>query len=308
MVRFFETIKFDPEFVKAIYDNFYDSENDNLKFRKIKKYKGWPEDLSDENFELVSIGSDSITFVSCGDWQEAIPVKLQYKKDKNNFVWIPFEAYTKGSPEENELALNDLLKAAKKQLEESFQETDDEDYQEDCQIAGPIMGSLPANGNKVLSLSYKREQKSFANIWETNEEKLMTDYQLRSECLETLKKLKGKIFINKTTKIPIEINREIRGEMVLKIHISIKKKRPVARIKFLAIKALPYFLTDSDPDDLYEPDYKNRDQVEYSHVFKYKCQINQVSYLVHIRTRKSIDTENRLYFLNFEDLSLKEIS
>jgi hypothetical protein len=150
------------------------------------------------------------------------------------------------------------------------------------------------------------EQKSFASVVETPEEQAMSDFELRKECLKYLSALRGRIFINKVTGIPIEVNRELKNEMIGKIHISVKRRRPTARIKFLALKIIPYLLTDSDPDVLGEPDSHGRSYVLESHVFKYKCKINNIPFRVKIRTRKLINTENRLYFLGFEDLTLEE--
>jgi hypothetical protein len=149
------------------------------------------------------------------------------------------------------------------------------------------------------------EQKSYASVMETPEEQVMPDIELRNECLKYLNALRGRIFINKATGIPIEVNRELRNEMIGKIHINVKKRRPIARIKFLALKIIPYLLIDSYPDTLGEPDSHNRPYVLESHVFKYKCRINGIPFRVKIRTRKLINTGNRLYFLGFEDLSLE---
>jgi hypothetical protein len=151
-----------------------------------------------------------------------------------------------------------------------------------------------------------REQKSYAIIEETQEEQLMTDIELRNECLKYLSAIRGKIFINKATGIPIEVNRELKNEMIGKIHVNVQKRRPVAHIKFLSLKVIHYFLTDSDPDTIGEPDYKNRPYIEYSHIFKYNCIINGLHYRVLIRTRKLTNSGNRLYFLNFEDLNINE--
>jgi hypothetical protein len=150
------------------------------------------------------------------------------------------------------------------------------------------------------------EQKSFASVVETPEEQAMSDFELRNECLKHLNAFRGHTFINRATKIPIEVNRELRNEMIGKIHISVNKRRPTARIKFLALKIIPYLLTDSDPDTLGEPDSHGRSYVLESHVFKYKCKINDIPFRVKIRTRKLVNTGNRLYFLGFEDLSFEK--
>jgi hypothetical protein len=141
-----------------------------------------------------------------------------------------------------------------------------------------------------------KEQKSYASVIETSEEQLMSDFELRKECLKYLNAVRGKTFINKATKIPIEVNRELKQEMIGKIHLNTRQSRPIARIKFLALKIIPQFLTDSDPDSLKEPDYQD----------KYKCKISNIPFRVKIRTRKLINTGNRLYFLGFEDLTLEE--
>jgi hypothetical protein len=150
------------------------------------------------------------------------------------------------------------------------------------------------------------EQKSYASVEETPEEQAMSDFDLKSKYLNYLRSLRGKVFINKATNIPIEINREIRGEIQSKIRIRRDKIKIIARARILAIKLVPYCLIDSDPDILYEPDIKNRQDIEYSHVFKYKCVINKTEYIAKVRTRKKLNQENRLYFLSLEDLELTE--
>jgi hypothetical protein len=150
------------------------------------------------------------------------------------------------------------------------------------------------------------EQKSYTSVVETPEEQAMPDVELKNRSLAWLKSLRGKVYINKATGIPIEINREIKDEMMTKIHVNPSKRRMPARIKMMALKLIPYFLMDSDPDTLYEPDYQDRRDVEFSHLFKYECRINNIRFLVKIRTRKRYSTENRLYFLSFEDLDLTE--
>jgi hypothetical protein len=146
MVRFIESIKFDPAFAKAIYDVFYDPEDKRLDLRggRFKpSWKGWPDSLSIENLEVVSIGSDYLVFVSGGDWQEMIPVKLRLKPNTNKLEWKPFESYTKNSATEIKLGCQDLINCAEGQINE------------DCQIAGPMMGDVPQNVGSVLSLGYK---------------------------------------------------------------------------------------------------------------------------------------------------------
>jgi hypothetical protein len=150
------------------------------------------------------------------------------------------------------------------------------------------------------------EQKSFASVVETPEEQAMSDVELKALSLIWLKSLRGKIFVNKATGIQIEVHREIKDEMMTKIHVNPSKRRIPARIKMIALKLIPYFLMDSDPDILYEPDYRGRKDIEYSHLFKYECRINGIRFLVKIRTRKRYVTKNRLYFLSFEDLDLME--
>jgi hypothetical protein len=150
------------------------------------------------------------------------------------------------------------------------------------------------------------EQKSFAIISETFEEQSLDDRELRAKCLTKLKSMKGKIFVNKATGISIEVNREIHNELRIKVHVKSGSHRPLARIRFMVIKILPYLLTDSDPDELFVPDYRGRPHVEYSHLFKYNCKINGHFYQAKIRTRKIVGRENRLYFISFDDLEISE--
>jgi hypothetical protein len=150
------------------------------------------------------------------------------------------------------------------------------------------------------------EQKSYASVVETPEEQLMTDTELKSRALEYLKSLHGKVFFNKVRDIPIVINKDIRNELMTKIHVNPKKRRPVARTKFMAIKLLPYLLRDSDPDSLDEPDYKGRKDIEKSNVFKYECHINYIRYRVFIRTVKVKNKNDSLYYLKLEQIELTE--
>jgi hypothetical protein len=147
MVRFVETVKFDPAFAKAVYDAFYDTERQKLdfygnRFKNKNKFDGWPDGLDMENFEVVSVGGDRIVFVSGGDWQEMIPVALQRKRDSKKLIWNPFDGYTENNRTDISLGLKDLVNCVQA-------------LDEDCQIAGPMMGDLPQNVGSTLSLGYK---------------------------------------------------------------------------------------------------------------------------------------------------------
>jgi hypothetical protein len=147
MVRFIESIKFNPAFAKAIYNICYDPDKEDIYLNKCsgfaRKLKGWPDGLNTENFEVVSVGSESITFVSGGDWQEMVPVKLQLIRDTTKLEWFPFDSYTRQSDIEIKSACKDLIKCVEGQMNE------------DCQIAGPMMGDIPQNMGSTLSLGYK---------------------------------------------------------------------------------------------------------------------------------------------------------
>jgi hypothetical protein len=149
MVRFIEMVKFNPDFLKKVYDIFYDPEKDkcNLCHRtKFKSIKGWPDGLDTENLELVSIGPDHITYWAGGDWQEGATVNL--KLDLNGKLkFIPFEYFPKKSSVEIKNAIADFNEQGRALMESS--------RQEDCQIAGPMMGDLPQNTGATLSLGYK---------------------------------------------------------------------------------------------------------------------------------------------------------
>jgi hypothetical protein len=150
------------------------------------------------------------------------------------------------------------------------------------------------------------EQKSYASVVETPEEQAMSDIELKNKALDYLKSLHGKVFINKITGIPIIVNKDIRNELMTKIHVNPKKRRPVARTKFMAIKIIPYLLRDSAPDSLDEPDYKGRKDIEKSNVFKYECLINHIRYMVFIRTLKVKNKSDSLYYLKLEQLEMTE--
>ncbi|MDR2650116.1 MAG: hypothetical protein LBB94_10435 [Clostridiales bacterium] len=113
MIRFIETIKFNPAFAKAVYDVFYNTEKDKLDFYG-KRYHldldGWPKGLDMENFEIDYIGPDSLVFLSGGDWQEMVPVTLRLKRDSRKLIWCPFDSYPKrNSKIEIKLGLRDLI-------------------------------------------------------------------------------------------------------------------------------------------------------------------------------------------------------
>jgi len=150
MVVFVETVKFEPVFAKAIYDAFYDSEKQKLdfygnRFKYKTEWEGWPKHLDMENFEIDGFSSDSLVFVSGGDWQEMVPVTLCLKRDTKKLIWCPFDSYTKKSATEIKSACQDLINCVQ-QLEE------------DCQIAATMMGDLPPNIGSTLSLGYKSGQ------------------------------------------------------------------------------------------------------------------------------------------------------
>jgi hypothetical protein len=108
MIRFIETIKFNPVFAKAVYD----SDRDRLDFygrRRNTKFDRWPKCLDMENFEIDYIVPDSLVFLSGGDWQETVPVTLRLKKDSHNLIWIPFDAYTSKSADEIKIGCRDLI-------------------------------------------------------------------------------------------------------------------------------------------------------------------------------------------------------
>lgn len=150
------------------------------------------------------------------------------------------------------------------------------------------------------------ERKIYAEIWETDFEKTLNDVELRNWCFsQYFNPLRGKTFVNLKTRIPITVNKDLRGEMIQKVHISLKQNRNVARVKFLSLKALKKFLTDSDPYLLYEPSTKK--QIEHCNIFKYYCKINGNEFCVYIRTRKPYNYADRLYFLNFSDIELDEV-
>jgi hypothetical protein len=150
MVRFIETVNFNPDFAKRVYSLFYDPEKGKCNLcsrRKFKSIKGWPEGLDLENLEIVSIGPDHITYWAGGDWQEGATVNLQLDTNGKRLKFIPFEFYSKKSPIEIKNAIADLNEQGQALMESS--------RQEDCQTAGPMMGDLPQNSNGILSPGYK---------------------------------------------------------------------------------------------------------------------------------------------------------
>lgn len=152
MVLFIETVNFNPDFAKKVYDLFYnpDKKKCDLYWRTpFKSILGWPDGLDTENLEIVSIGMDHITYWAGGDWQEGATVNLQLNL-KGKLVWIPFEAYTKKPA----IVINNAIA----DLEEQGQALMESIRQEDCQIAGPMMGDLPVNVGSTLSLGYKNSR------------------------------------------------------------------------------------------------------------------------------------------------------
>jgi hypothetical protein len=147
MVRFIERIKFNPIFAKAVYDAFYDPEKEKFdfygrRFQYKNKFDGWPDKLDMENFDIVHIGGDDLVFQSGGDWQHPASVGLSLKRNSHTLIWNPFEAYSHNSDAEIKLGLQDLISCV-------------QSLDEDCQIAGPMMGDLPPHVGSTLSLGYK---------------------------------------------------------------------------------------------------------------------------------------------------------
>jgi hypothetical protein len=129
MIRFIETVKFNPDFIKKIYPIFYNPEKGkcDLCWRsKFKSIKGWPEKLDTENLEIVSIGPDYITYWAGGDWQEGATVNLQLNLN-GKLKFIPFEAYSKKSYAEIKNAIIDLNNQGQAFINENF-------HQRDCHI------------------------------------------------------------------------------------------------------------------------------------------------------------------------------
>jgi hypothetical protein len=150
MIRFIETVRFDANFAKKVYALFFDPRKGkcNLYWRaKFKSIKGWPEGLDTENLEIVSFTSDSLTYWAGGDWQEGAEVTLQLDLKGGKLRWLPFDAYIKKSSAEIKNAVADLEEQGRSLIESA--------RQEDCQIAGTLMGDLPQNAGNVLSLGYK---------------------------------------------------------------------------------------------------------------------------------------------------------
>jgi hypothetical protein len=149
VIRFIETIKFDPAFAKAVYDAFYDPKKEKLDFygnRYKVKIDEWPDGLSMENFEIDYIGTDSLVFLSGGDWQEMVPVTLRLKRDSHKLIWCSFDSYTRKSAAEIKLGCQDLINYVQSQIKE------------DCQIAGSMIGKLPQNIDRILSRGYKSDK------------------------------------------------------------------------------------------------------------------------------------------------------
>lgn len=152
-----------------------------------------------------------------------------------------------------------------------------------------------------------KEALSFANIVETPSEQQIDDTQLRNWCFnEYLLKIQGKVFVNKKTKIPIIVHKDLKGEIISKLRAYPNHHSSKVRARLLALKNLWRLLEDSDPDTLYEPDKKHRALIEYLHTFKYECRINGKRYLARILTEKPVGQYNKTYFLYLDDFEVME--
>jgi hypothetical protein len=120
----------------------------------------------------------------------------------------------------------------------------------------------------------------YREIWEAEEEKLLSIGQLKYRYLQIAKqKFQGKVFLNKDTGNSIRVSRDGIMEWW-------RKSR--RREHIISVQLLDFFLENG----IFmgeSTDYKNRPEIESASQFESACKVNGESFAVIITVRKSID-------------------
>jgi len=117
-------------------------------------------------------------------------------------------------------------------------------------------------------------------IWETDEDKLLTIGQLKYRYRQIAKhKFQGKVFANKDKNIPIKVSADGIMEWW-------RKSR--RREHIISVQALDYFLENGVFVEE-NPDYKNRPEIESASLFESECKVNEKLFKVVVTIRKGID-------------------
>ncbi len=99
------------DFAKLLVKHFWDVSKHDWDWpipTGMKKFKGWPENLDTENYELVAVGPDYITWKVGGDWQEQALVSLEKRVGSNTLWWRGFDYHKEQTAKENRAALEKI--------------------------------------------------------------------------------------------------------------------------------------------------------------------------------------------------------
>jgi hypothetical protein len=109
MFRFVETSDKDAKkFAQLLYKQFFIDGDWKFGGNDVAGIKGWPERLDIENFELHSVGSDHVSFMAGGDWQQMVICSIVKDWNKDILKITPFDFYPEMSVEDKKTALERL--------------------------------------------------------------------------------------------------------------------------------------------------------------------------------------------------------
>ena len=130
-------------------------------------------------------------------------------------------------------------------------------------------------------------------IWETEEDKILSIGKLKYRYLQTAKQnFQGKVFINKNTKNPIRVSKDGIMEWWR------KSKR---REHIISVQLLDFFLENAVFVEE-SPDYKNRPEIESASQFESVCKVNGIFFKVIITIRKGVDDIAKFRYYTLKDI------
>jgi hypothetical protein len=135
-----------------------------------------------------------------------------------------------------------------------------------------------------------------ANVDETDEEKQLSDVELRKKCFDYVRQhFQGKEFTNRATGRKIAVSREGIGEW---------KMKSKTREQVLSIKILDKLLENAAHDHD-APDKQGRSNIEKFSYFKQLCAINGTPFTAIISIKKTLPYGDKYYHHYLEDTKIE---
>jgi len=141
----------------------------------------------------------------------------------------------------------------------------------------------------------KPEEAHIPEIWEAEEEKVLSIGQLKYRYLQIARqKFQGKIFTNKDTQSPIRVSRDGIMEWWRK-----SRKRE----QIISIQLLDFFL-ENGIFIRESPDYKNRPEIEGASEYESICNVNGKLFKVIIIVRKGVDDIAKFRYYTLKNIKM----